>query len=125
MYGLSGIYLEKAEVTRSENLTDMRINVVFGFDHLEINGTYALKGWVAWTELDSDGERPFSIKMVNATLAIEMEIDLIEAEDYNARRYDLNKQFFLVKLKLLTVQQCKTVAFSRVFQQNDFFLFFS
>ena len=119
MYGLSGIYLEKAEVTRSENLTDMRINVVFGFDHLEINGTYALKGWVAWTELDSDGERPFSIKMVNATLAIEMEIDLIEAEDYNARRYELNStQFFLVKLKLLTAKQCKTIVFSRFFQQN-------
>ena len=126
MYGLSGIYLEKAEVTRSENLTDMRINVVFGFDHLEINGTYALKGWVAWTELDSDGERPFSIKMVNATLAIEMEIDLIEAEDYNARRYELKIQtFFLVKLKLLRAKQCKTIAFSRVFQQNEFFLFFS
>ena len=98
--------MEKAEVTRSENLTDMRINVVFGFDHLEINGTYALKGWVAWTELDSDGERPFSIKMVNATLAIEMAIDLIEAEDYNARRYDLNKHNFSREIEGVN---CQTV----------------
>ena len=99
MYGLSGIYLEKVEVTRSENLTDMRINVVFGFNHLpslEINGTYALKGWVGWTELDSNGEQPFSIKMVNATLNAVMHMDLIKAEDLKARRYSI----FFVKLKL-------------------------
>ena len=126
MYGLSGIYLEKAEVTRSENLTDMRINVVFGFDHLEINGTYALKGWVAWTELDSDGERPFSIKMVNATLAIEMEIDLIEAEDYNARRYDFKiHTIFSREIEGVNCQTVRNHCVFTIFQQNEFFLFFS
>ena len=100
MYGLSGIYLEKVEVTRSENLTDMRINVVFGFNHLpslEINGTYALKGWVGWTELDSNGEQPFSIKMVNATLNAVMHMDLIKAEDLKARRYSFFREFEIAK----------------------------
>ena len=51
MYGLSGINLDTVEVTRSENLTDFHINIVFGFDQLEINGTYALNGFVGWITL--------------------------------------------------------------------------
>ena len=78
--------MEKVEVTRSENLTDLRVNVVFGFDRLEINGTYALKGWVGWTELDSKGEKDFSIKMINATIGFEMHLDLIAPEEYEHRR---------------------------------------
>ena len=78
--------MEKVEVTRSENLTDLRINVVFGFDRLEINGTYALKGWVGWTELDSHGEKDFSIKMVNATVGLELHMDLLKPEEYEHRR---------------------------------------
>ena len=59
MYGLSGINLTKIEVTRSENLTDFHIDVVFGFKELEINGTYSLEGFVGWLTLDSKGEQPF------------------------------------------------------------------
>jgi hypothetical protein len=44
MYGISGIKFDEVTVTRSENLTDLHVKVVFAFDHLEINGTYALKG---------------------------------------------------------------------------------
>ena len=87
MHGISGIFLEKVEVTRNENFTDLHVNVVFGFHKLEINGTYAMKGWVGWTELDSKGESDFSIKMINATIALELEMELVKAEDYNARRY--------------------------------------
>lgn len=86
MYGLSGINLDSVEVTRAENLTDFRARIVFGFDHLEINGTYALKGYFGWWELDSQGEQPFSIKMINATLAYEMDIDLISPDDWTARQ---------------------------------------
>lgn len=86
MYGLSKINLDTVEVTRSENLTDFRMRVVFGFDHLEINGTYAMKGYVGWWALNSDGEQLFSIKMINATLAYEMAIDLVDPNDWTARR---------------------------------------
>ena len=98
MYGISGIKLDKVEVTRSENLTDMRVNVVFGFDRdLEINGTYALKGTVGWFDIDTNGTQPFSVKLVNATLGPELVIDLIPAEDYNARR--LLNYFFSDKMQ--------------------------
>ena len=86
MYGLSGIHLQKVEVTRNENLTDLHINIVYGFDQLEINGTYSLKGWAGWIELDSKGEKDFSIKMINATIGPELKMDLVNAGDYNARR---------------------------------------
>lgn len=91
MFGLSKINLESVEVTRSENLTDFRMRVVFGFDHLEINGTYALKGYVGWWELDSKGEQLFSISMINATLAYEMTMDLVDPEDWTARRCSPNE----------------------------------
>ena len=89
MYGLSGINLDSVEVTRAENLTDFRARIVFGFDHLEINGTYALKGYFGWWELDSQGEQPFSIKMINATLAYEMDVDLVHPDDWMARQCSL------------------------------------
>ena len=88
MYGLSGINLDKVEVTRSENLTDYHINVVFGFDKLEINGSYAMKGFVGWITLDSKGEQPFSIRMVNATIAYQMKLELIQITDWNSPNGD-------------------------------------
>ena len=86
MYGLSGINLNRVEVTRNENLTDFKVRVVFGFDELEINGTYALKGFVGWWELDSKGEQDFSIKMVNATLAYEMNAKMVNPGDWSTTK---------------------------------------
>ena len=43
MYGLSGINLAQSIVTRNENLTDIDIKLLFAFDKLTINGTYAMK----------------------------------------------------------------------------------
>ena len=85
MYGLSGINLDSVEVTRSENLTDFRANVNFGFNSLEINGTYSLHGNVFGWALTSNGTRNFSIKMVNATLSPEIRLALIDPSDRSAR----------------------------------------
>lgn len=86
MYGLSGINLNRVEVTRNENLTDFHVRVVFGFDELEINGTYALKGYVGWWTLDSKGEQDFSIKMINATLAYEMKANMVKPDDWSTHK---------------------------------------
>ena len=85
MHGLSRINLDTVDVTRSENLTDMRINLIFAFDSLEINGTYSLYGNLGWFPLDSKGEAGFSVAMINATLSYEMEINYIEPDAFNAR----------------------------------------
>lgn len=88
MYGLSGIHLSDVVVTRNENLTDQRTKVVFAFDRLEINGTYALKGHFGFWEVDSKGEQPFSIKMINATLTYEMHMELVGISDWASLRCD-------------------------------------
>ena len=85
MYGLSKINLDIVDVTRSENLTDMHVNLEFGFDGLEINGTYSLLGSIGWWTLDSKGEQNFSVKMVNATLSYEMEVNYVDPDAWNAR----------------------------------------
>ena len=64
-------------MTRSENLTDMRMNLVFAFDSLEINGTYALLGTLGWWTLDSKGEQDFSVKMKGTKLSIENDVNYI------------------------------------------------
>ena len=43
MFGLSGINLSESNVTRSENLTDIDIKLLFAFDKLTINGSYSMK----------------------------------------------------------------------------------
>ena len=85
MYGLSKINLDTVNVTRSENLTDMHFNIVFRIDDLEINGTYALLGSIGWWTLDSNGTRPFSVKMENATLSYEMEVNYVDPDAWNSR----------------------------------------
>ena len=63
----------------------MRMNLVFAFDSLEINGTYALDGTLGWWTLNSDGERDFSVKMVNATLSYEMDVNYVTPDAWNAK----------------------------------------
>ena len=53
MYGLSKMNLDTVNVTILANLMDRHVNLVFAFDSLEINGTYALLGSVGWWTLDS------------------------------------------------------------------------
>ena len=43
VHGLSGIDLAETTVTRDQNLTDMDMKLVFAFDQLLINGSYAMK----------------------------------------------------------------------------------
>ena len=43
LFGLSGINLDESLVTRNENLTDIDIKLLFAFDELMLNGTYAMK----------------------------------------------------------------------------------
>lgn len=76
MYGLSLINLRDCDVTRNENMTDFDISVTFEFDSLGLNGTYSLKGLVAFWKLDSKGEQNFSITMVNATITYRMKFNL-------------------------------------------------
>lgn len=78
VYGLSGIRLDESAVTRSENLTDMKVRVKFAFDKLVVNGTYGLKGQFGWWNLDSQGFQLFEISMVNATLTYQMKMDIVK-----------------------------------------------
>ena len=43
MFGLSGINLAESIVTRNDNLTDIDIKLLFAFDELMLNGSYAMK----------------------------------------------------------------------------------
>ena len=55
----------------------MHINLVFAFDSLEINGTYALLGTLGWWTLDSKGEQDFSVKIKGTTLSIENDVNYV------------------------------------------------
>jgi hypothetical protein len=85
MYGLSKMNLDTVNVTILANLMDRHVNLVFAFDSLEINGTYALLGSVGWWTLDSKGEQDFSVKMVNVTLSYEMEVNYLTLDTWNAK----------------------------------------
>ena len=85
MYGLSKMNLNTVNVTILANLMDRHVNLVFAFDSLEINGTYALLGSVGWWTLDSKGEQDFSVKMVNVTLSYEMEVNYLTLDAWNAK----------------------------------------
>ena len=85
MYGLSKMNLDTVNVTILANLMDRHVNLVFAFDSLEINGTYALLGSVGWWTLDSKGEQDFSVKLVNVTLSYEMEVNYLTLDAWNAK----------------------------------------
>ena len=85
MYGLSKMNLDTVDVTRLTNLMNVNVNMVFAFDSLEINGTYALLGSVGWWTLDSKGEQDFSVKMANVTLSYEMEVNYLTPDALNAK----------------------------------------
>ena len=43
IYGLSDVFLDKANVFRDENLTDIAYDLGLGFPQIIINGTYSIK----------------------------------------------------------------------------------
>ena len=43
IYGLSDVFLDKANVYRDENLTDIAYDLGLGFPQIIINGTYSIK----------------------------------------------------------------------------------
>jgi hypothetical protein len=48
---------------------------------------------LGWWTLDSKGEQPFSIKMINATLAYEMHLDLVGAGNWNSLQCSNEDEF--------------------------------
>ena len=85
MYGISKMNLDTIDVTRLANLMNVNVNMVFEFDSLEINGTYALLGSVGWWTLDSKGEQEFKIKLANVNLSYEMEVNYLTPDALNAK----------------------------------------
>lgn len=77
IFGLSQVRLDSAQVTRSENLTDLAVDFRVAFDFILINGTYDMKGSFGWWTVDSKGEQSFSISMENATFSYRMTLDLL------------------------------------------------
>ena len=81
VHGLSTIYINEALVTRSKNLFDIDVKVVFKFDTLTMNGTYdltgSLGGWFG-TSFTSDGARPFYVEIENATITARLKLDTSE-----------------------------------------------
>ena len=63
----------------------MHIRLGFGFESIEIKGTYVLHGKVGWWDVDSKGEQDFSVKMINATLSYQMEVNYVAPDAWNAR----------------------------------------
>lgn len=78
VHGISGINMTESLVTRSENLTDFKVHLLFAFDQLVVNGTYDLKGSFGWWELDSRGFQNFAISMINATIGVEFKLELVD-----------------------------------------------
>ena len=78
VFGLSTIYLSEVLVTRAQNLYDFDMKAVFSFDKLSANGTYNLNGTLGgWfgTSFTSDGDRPFFVDIVNATITPRVKLD--------------------------------------------------
>jgi len=77
--GLSSIYINQILVTRAQNLYDLDIKVVFQIDKLSVTGMYNLVGSIGgdWfgTSVTSDGDWPFSIDIINATLSPQITVD--------------------------------------------------
>jgi len=82
VHGLSTIYTHQILVTRAQNLYDLDIKVVFQVNKLSITGMYNLVGSVGgdWfgTSVDSMGDWPFLIDIVNATLSPQITVDTSE-----------------------------------------------
>ena len=81
VHGLSTIYINEVLVTRSKNLFDLDVKVVFKFDRLTMNGTYdltgSLGGWFG-TSFTSEGARPFFAEIENATITARLRLDTSE-----------------------------------------------
>ena len=82
VHGLATIYTNQILVTRAQNLYDLDIKVVFQVDKLSVTGMYNLVGSVGgdWfgTSVNSNGDWPFSIDIVNATLSPQITVDTSE-----------------------------------------------
>lgn len=82
VHGLSSIYINQILVTRAQNLYDLDIKVVFQVDKLSITGMYNLVGSIGgdWfgTSVDSEGDWPFSVDIINATLSPQITADTSE-----------------------------------------------
>ena len=82
VHGLSSIYISQRFVTRAQNLYDLDIKVVFQVDKLSVTGMYNLVGSVGgtWfgTSVSSNGDWPFSIDIINATLSPQIILDTSE-----------------------------------------------
>ena len=82
VHGLSTIFINNILVTRAQNLFDFDMKVQFKFDQLTINGTYDLTGIIggAWfgSSFSSDGERPFKVDIINATITPQVKLDTTE-----------------------------------------------
>ena len=90
VYGLSEIFLNLSDVTRNENLTDINVDVRFGFDDITINGSYSMEGNLGgWWDLDTKGYQSFLIAMKNATFSVNVEMDIVGLDEGNTTRYVL------------------------------------
>ena len=86
VFGLSTIYLSEVLVTRAQNLYDFDMKAVFSFDKLSANGTYNLNGTLGgWfgTSFTSDGDRPFDVDIVNATITPRVKLDTTDESEIN------------------------------------------
>jgi len=75
VHGLDGINMSQVLVTRAQDLSDFEMEITFSFDEIVANGTYTIKGWAGWFEIDSGGAQPFSVEIVNATLSPTIKLD--------------------------------------------------
>lgn len=80
IHGLSTIHFQDVLATRSEDLTDMDVEMNFKFDHLWANGTYAMTGYMGWFEIDSKGAQPFQCEVANATISAKIKMDMVRGE---------------------------------------------
>jgi len=86
VFGLSTIYLSEVLVTRAQNLYDFDMKAVFSFDKLSANGTYNLNGTLGgWfgTSFSSDGDRPFDVDIVNATITPRVKLDTTDESKFD------------------------------------------
>ena len=79
--GLSTIYIQQILASRAMNLYDLHVEIVFKVDKLTVTGMYnlagSLGGW--WgASVSSDGDWPFTVDIVNATLSPQITLDTSE-----------------------------------------------
>ena len=83
--------LFQVDIRRNRGLSKLKLHSIFSLDLLRASGTFHVTGWVGWAgypsvNINSDGEKLFEAKLVNATLepVIEIDIDRLCDEDGNA-----------------------------------------